>query len=273
MLKCYLFKIKLLKKNDFGINELIDEMCYFIFYPEFKLDLKLNDSIKKEEENEKNEYLKNYFNINIKLLIPELFSFVYSCKYLDEDSLICIFSNFSIRKRDLSLNYLQHVIIPSNRELSSLLTDLQMKIYISTPEQVLKAISDADLKSEDKEEEIEPIEEKIKQNNPNLSLFINKVTNTPFEAIDNNINEFTGLENTEREIVLKLLKLSPDFSDIYNKLNGVIINQDESNFCSTMKKIHFNNKYIPELDFIYNCIFRNELFKIPDSVKNFLKVF
>ena len=273
MLKCYLFKIKLLKKNDFEINELIDEMCYFIFYPEFKLDLKLNDSIKKEEENEKNEYLKNYFNINIKLLIPELFSFVYSCKYLDEDSLICIFSNFSIRKRDLSLNYLQHVIIPSNRELSSLLTDLQMKIYISTPEQVLKAISDADLKSEDKEEEIEPIEEKIKQNNPNLSLFINKVTNTPFEAIDNNINEFTGLENTEREIVLKLLKLSPDFSDIYNKLNGVIINQDESNFCSTMKKIHFNNKYIPELDFIYNCIFRNELFKIPDSIQKYLKNF
>ena len=52
-----------------------------------------------------------------------------------------------------------------------------MKIYISTPEQVLKAISDADKKTEEKEEEIEPIEEKIKQNNPNLSLFINKITN------------------------------------------------------------------------------------------------
>ena len=273
MLKCYLLKINLLKKNIFENNELIDEMCYFIFFPEFKLVLSLRDPFKKEEENQKNEYLFNYFNHNIKLLIPEIFSFVHSCKFLDEDSIICMFSNFSIRKRDLSLNYMQQVIIPSNRELSSLLTDLQMKIYISTPEQVLKAISDADLKTEDKEDEIEPIEEKIKQNNPILSLFINKITNTPFEAIDNNINEFTGLENTEREIVLKLLKLSPDFSDIYNKLNNVIINEDESHFCSTMKKIYFNNKYIPEIDFMYNCIFRNELFTMPNTVKNYLKNF
>ena len=101
---------------------------------------------------------------------------------------------------------MQQMVIPSNKELSKILTELQMKIYISTPEQVLKAIDEAELKNEEKEEEIEPIEEKIKQNNPILSLFINKVTNTPFEAIDNNINEFTGLENKEREIVLKLLK-------------------------------------------------------------------
>ena len=273
MLKCYFIKINYLKNNNLENNELIEEMCYFIFFPEFKIVLKLKDTLKKEEEKEKNEYIQNYFNTNIKLLMPELFSFAHSCKYLDEDSIVCIFSNFSIRKRDLSLNYMQQVIIPMNKELSSLLTDLQMKIYISTPEQVLKAINDANLKSEDKEEEIEPIEEKIKQNNPILSLFINKITNTPFEAIDNNINEFTGLENTEREIVLKLLKLSPDFSDIYNKLNNVIINEDESNFCSTMKKIYFNNKYIPELDFMYNCIFRNEVFTIPNSVKNFLKNF
>ena len=274
MLKCYLNKIKLLKNNNFENNELIDEMCYFIFFPEFKYVLKSKDMLKKEEEEEKNQYLQNYFNSNIKLLIPELFSFVYSCKHLDEDSIISIFSNFSIRKRDLSLNYMQQVIIPSNRELSKILIDLQMKMYISTPEQVLKAIDNtAILKTEEKEEEIEPIEEKIKQNNPILSLFINKITNTPFEAIDNNINEFTGLENIEREIVLKLLKLSPDFSDIYNKLNNVEINEDESNFCSTMKKIYFNYKYIPELDFIYNCIFRNELFKIPNSVKNYLKNF
>ena len=40
-----------------------------------------------------------------------------------------------------------------------------------------------------------------------------------------------------------------------------------------MKNIYFNFKYIPELDFMYNCIFRNELFKIPNSVKDFLKNF
>ena len=273
MLKCYLIKLKLLKNNSFENTELLDELCYFIFFPELKLISKSKGTLFKEEENFKNEILEKYFNINIKLLIPELFSFVYSCKYFDEDSIISIFSNFSIKKRDLSINYIQQMIIPSNKELSKILTDLQIKMYISTPEQVLKAIEEAEIKTEDKEEEIEPIEEKIKQNNPILSLFINKVTNTPFEAIDNNINEFTGLENKEREIVLKLLKLSPDFSDIYNKLNNVIIDQDESKFCSTMKKIYFNYTYIPELDFMYNCIFRNELFIMPNSVKNYLKNF
>jgi hypothetical protein len=271
MLKCYLMKIKLLKSNVFENTELIDEMCYFIFFPEFKIVAKYKDLLQKEEGKEKNECLQNYFKINIKLLMPDLISFVHSCKYLDDDSITCVFSNFSVRKRDLSINYMKQLIIPSNFGLSRILTDLQMKIYISTPEQVLKAIDAAELKTEDKDEEIESIDEKIKQNNPNLSLFINKITNTPFEAIDNNINEFTELKNTEREIVLKYLKLSTDFSDIYNKFNNVKIDQDESNFYSIMEKIYFNIKYIPELDFMSNCIFNNHLFKVPNSVENYLK--
>ena len=52
-----------------------------------------------------------------------------------------------------------------------------------------------------------------------MSLFINKITNTPYDSLDNNIDEFTSLKNMEREIVLKLLKLSPDYSDIFNKFN------------------------------------------------------
>ena len=271
MLKCYLMKIKLLKSNVFENTELIDEMCYFIFFPEFKIVAKYKDLLQKEEGKEKNECLQNYFKINIKLLMPDLISFVHSCKYLDDDSITCVFSNFSVRKRDLSINYMKQLIVPSNLGLSRILTDLQMKIYISTPEQVLKAIDAAELKTEDKDEEIESIDEKIKQNNPNLSLFINKITNTPFEAIDNNINEFTELKNTEREIVLKYLKLSTDFSDIYNKFNNVKIDQDESNFYSIMEKIYFNIKYIPELDFMSNCIFNNHLFKVPYSVENYLK--
>ena len=271
MLKCYLMKIKLLKSNVFQNTELIDEMCYFIFFPEFKIVAKYRDWLQKDEGKEKNEYLQNYFNTNIKLLMPDLLSFVHSCKYLDEDSITCVFSNFSVRKRDLSINYMKQLIVPSNLGLSRILTDLQMKIYISTPEQVLKAIDAAELKTEDKDEEIESIDEKIKQNNPNLSLFINKITNTPFEAIDNNINEFTELKNTEREIVLRYLKLSTDFSDIFNKFNNVKIDQDESNFFSIMEKIYFNIKYIPELDFMSNCIFNNHLFKVPNSVENYLK--
>lgn len=38
-----------------------------------------------------------------------------------------------------------------------------------------------------------------------------------------------------------------------------------------MEKIYFNIKYIPELDFMSNCIFNNHLFKVPNSVENYLK--
>ena len=273
MLKCYLIRINLLKQNKFENNELIDEMCYFIFLQELKSVLKFKGVLDKQEEQKKNTFINNYFNINIKLLIPEIYSFVHSIKFLDEDSIICNFSDFSIRKRDLCLNYFQQIILQNNKtkELSNILTELQMKMYISTPEQVIKALDAAEMKTENKEDEIEPIEEKIKKNNPNLSLFINKLTNTPYDSLDNNINEFMGLKNIEREIVLKLLKLSTDFSDIYNKFNNIKINQKESEFCSSMKKVYFNLVNIKELNFMYNYIFKNEIFTIPDKVKNFIE--
>ena len=273
MLKCYLIRINLLKQNKFENNELIDEMCYFIFFQELKSVSKFKGVLDKQQEQRKNIFFNNYFNINIKLLIPEIFSFVHSIKFLDEDSITCNFSDFSIRKRDLCLNYFQQIIIQNNKskEFSNILTELQMKMYISTPEQVIKALDAAELKSENKEDEIEPIEEKIKKNNPNLALFINKLTNTPYDSLDNNINEFAGLKNIERDIVLKLLKLSPDFSDIYNKFNEIKINQKESEFCNMMKKIYFNLQNIKELNFMYSYIFRNEIFTVPDKVKNFIE--
>ena len=273
MLKCYLIRINLLKQNKFENNELIDEMCYFIFFQELKSVSKFKGVLDKQQEQRKNIFYNNYFNINIKLLIPEIFSFVHSIKFLDEDSITCNFSDFSIRKRDLCLNYFQQIILQNNKskEFSNILTELQMKMYISTPEQVIKALDAAELKSENKEDEIEPIEEKIKKNNPNLALFINKLTNTPYDSLDNNINEFAGLKNIERDIVLKLLKLSPDFSDIYNKFNEIKINQKESEFCNMMKKIYFNLQNIKELNFMYSYIFRNEIFTVPDKVKNFIE--
>ena len=273
MLKCYLIRINLLKQNKFENNELIDEMCYFIFFQELKSVSKFKGTLDKQQEQRKNIFFNNYFNINIKLLIPEIFSFVHSIKFLDEDSITCNFSDFSIRKRDLCLNYFQQIILQNNKskEFSNILTELQMKMYISTPEQVIKALDAAELKSENKEDEIEPIEEKIKKNNPNLALFINKLTNTPYDSLDNNINEFAGLKNIERDIVLKLLKLSPDFSDIYNKFNEIKINQKESEFCNMMKKIYFNLQNIKELNFMYSYIFRNEIFTVPDKVKNFIE--
>ena len=273
MLKCYLIRINSLKNNKFENNELIDEMCYFIFFQELKSISKFKGMFDKVKEIQKNEFFQNYFNINIKLLIPDIFSFVHSIKFLDEDSITCNFSDFSIRKRDLSLNYFQQIILQKNKtkENSNLLTDLQMKMYISTPDQVIKALDAAELKAENKEDEIEPIQEKIIKNNPNLALFISKLTNTPFDSLDNNIDEFTGLKNIEREIVLKLLKLSPDFSDIYNKFNNIKINQKESEFCNMMKKIYFNIENIKELNFMYNFIFRNEVFTIPNNAKNFIE--
>ena len=273
MLKCYLTRINSLKNNKFENNELIDEMCYFIFFQDLKSISKFKGILNKEEEIQKKEFFEKYFNVNIKLLIPDIFSFVHSIKFLDEDSITCNFSDFTIRKRDLSLNYFQQIILPKNKtkENLTILTDLQMKMYISTPDQVIKALDAAELKTDNKEDEIEPIQEKIIKNNPNLALFISKLTNTPFDSLDNNIDEFTGLKNIEREIVLKLLKLSPDFSDIYNKFNNIKINQKESEFCNMMKKIYFNIENIKELNFMYNFIFRNEVFTIPNNAKNFIE--
>ena len=273
MLKCYLTRINSLKNNKFENNELIDEMCYFIFFQDLKSISKFKGILNKEEEIQKKEFFEKYFNVNIKLLIPDIFSFVHSIKFLDEDSITCNFSDFTIRKRDLSLNYFQQIILPKNKNKENLtiLTDLQMKMYISTPDQVIKALDAAELKTDNKEDEIEPIQEKIIKNNPNLALFISKLTNTPFDSLDNNIDEFTGLKNIEREIVLKLLKLSPDFSDIYNKFNNIKINQKESEFCNMMKKIYFNIENIKELNFMYNFIFRNEVFTIPNNAKNFIE--
>ena len=272
MLKCYLTRINSLKYNKFENNELIDEMCYFIFFQDLKSISKFKGILNKEEI-QKKEFFEKYFNVNMKLLIPDIFSFVHSIKFLDEDSITCNFSDFTIRKRDLSLNYFQQIILPKNKtkENLTLLTDLQMKMYISTPDQVIKALDAAELKTDNKEDEIEPIQEKIIKNNPNLALFISKLTNTPFDSLDNNIDEFTGLKNIEREIVLKLLKLSPDFSDIYNKFNNIKINQKESEFCNMMKKIYFNIENIKELNFMYNFIFRNEVFTIPNNAKNFIE--
>ena len=169
------------------------------------------------------------------------------------------------------MNYFEQIFLPKNKtiEFSNILTELQTKIYISTSDQIIKALEAAELKSENKEDEIEPIEEKIQKNNPNLSLFINKITNTPYDSLDNNIDEFTSLKNMEREIVLKLLKLSPDYSDIFNKFNNVEINQKESEFCNMMKKIYFNLKNIKELNFMYDYIL---LYQKNFQDKNFLQL-
>ena len=82
MLKCYLIRINLLKQNKFENNELIDEMCYFIFFQELKSVSKFKGVLDKQQEQRKNIFFNNYFNINIKLLIPEIFSFVHSIKFL-----------------------------------------------------------------------------------------------------------------------------------------------------------------------------------------------
>lgn len=50
MLKCYLIRINLLKQNKFENNELIDEMCYFIFYQELKSLSKFKGILEKEDE-------------------------------------------------------------------------------------------------------------------------------------------------------------------------------------------------------------------------------
>ena len=77
----------------------------------------------------------------------------------------------------------------------------------------------------------------------------------------------------EREIILKYLQLSNDYMDIYNKFNDLKINNNESNFAYLMRHLYFNIKYIPELNIVNMCIYRNHLYEIPESVSNYLKNF
>ena len=277
MIKCYLFKLELLSRNDHGSNDLIDEMCYFIFFNQLKNILETEKPIKKIEAN---EYIKDYFNINIKLLITDLYSFVLGAKYFDVNELKNIYTNFSILKRELSYKYLcfYSLIYDKKKELNEKIRIIGLSKYDSSPDQIVKSLTESKSKIAEGGEEImgdelDKLDQKIEQYYPHIWLFITKLINTPFEVIDNNINEFMLLKTFEREIVLKYLQISNDYLDIYNKFNDLKINNVESNFTYMMQNLFFNIEHIPELNFVNMCIYRNNLFEIPESVSNYLKNF
>ena len=277
MIKCYLLKLKFLSKNVYKSNDLIDEMCYFIFFNQLKTILE-NDKSKKIIE--ANDYIEDYFNINFKLLITDIYSFVLGAKYFDVHELKNIFSNFSILKRELTYKYLcfYSLVYDKKKELNEKIRIIGLSKYNSSPDQIIKFINESKSKiskigEEILDEEIENLERKIEEYYPHIWLFITKIINTPFEVIHNNINEFMLFRTCEREIILKYLQLSNDYMDIYNKFNDLKINNNESNFAYLMRHLYFNIKYIPELNIVNMCIYRNHLYEIPESVSNYLKNF
>ena len=85
------------KDND----PLLDELAFFLFNEKIKLILdNAPDKILKEKP-----YLFNYFEHNIELLQPEIYSFVLNSKRYTDDEFCSKFTQFSIRKRELCLNF------------------------------------------------------------------------------------------------------------------------------------------------------------------------
>lgn len=354
VLKCYLYKLELLSKNIYNSDKLIEEMCFFIFVPSLK-EILANKIPKGKVDKNKNmssllTYISNYFNINLKMLVPDLYTYALRCKFYDEDEMINNFINFELRKRELAEKFLSFYCYNiENKSIYRKLDSIRKCLYFSTPQQILKSISNVEIRIKDfkkvekeynnlenefnrmeaiynkveeelkeiekeamkkheekmkkekeknklyeekrkieneknrkeeiktkKEEEIEDMLEKIEEkfkDYPVVRIFISKIINTPVSLIGNNINEFMHINTLDREIIINYLSLREDYHDIRDKLVEVHIDNIESNFALGMEEIYFNILHLPELNFIYLCLFRNNIYEIPKEVQKFFRVF
>jgi hypothetical protein len=126
---------------------------------------------------------------------------------------------------------------------------------------------------DNKLEVFESITEKLQQNYPTIWQFISRVINIPIELVNSSFDIFMRFNTINRNIILNYLKLGDEYKDIYDILSSVQIDPTESNFFNTMETIYFNMKYIYELNYRNVCIYRNKLFTIPDSIKDFILKF
>ena len=95
VLKVYTYKLGHLNEEN---NELLDEICFFIFANSLK-------TLTTDEKNivkllEDRPYIERYFLNNFRLLLPEVYSFILGIKHYDEPEMINLFSSFSFRKRE-----------------------------------------------------------------------------------------------------------------------------------------------------------------------------
>ncbi len=266
VLKGYLYKLKHLTDEN---NSLLDEICFFLFTHHLKLITSEENPTQILEEK---PYIIKYFNHNIQLLSPEIYSFVLGTKYYDETKTINLFTSFSFRKRELCHKfYIFYHIKNFGRPEKKKAELLEKYLFVSSPMQIIEKLNSAN--EENKSEVFDTITEKIQQNYPSIWKFISRVINTPIELVKNSYDIFMKFNTIQRNIILKYLALGDDYQDIHKKLNQIKIDPIESNFTNMMEQIYFDLEYVPELNYRSFCIYHNKLFEMPESAKNFLLYF
>ena len=266
VLKVYIYKLNHLNEEN---NELLDEICFFIFANNLKALTTDENTAKLLEEK---PYIERYFLHNFKLLLPEVYAFILGIKHYDEPETINLFSSFSFRKRELCHKYyIFYNIKKMGRFEKKKAESLEKYLFISSPTQLLEKMESAN--EENKLEVFDSVTEKLQQNFSLIWQFISRVINIPIELINSSVDIFMGFNTISRNLILNYLKLNEDYKDIYNILSEVKIDNTESNFSSQMDTIYFQMKYTPELNFKNVCIYRNKLFTIPESIKDFIAKF
>ena len=266
MLKGYLYKLNHLTDED---NELLDEMSFFLFAHHLKMITSEEKPVKVLEEK---PFIETYFNHNIQLISPEIYSFVLGTKFYEDAKTINLFTSFSFRKRELCHKfYIFHNLKNYKRPEKKKAELLEKYLFVSSPVQMLEKINSAN--EENKDEIFSTVTEKIEQNYPNIWKYISRVINTPIELVRNSYDVFIGFNTVQREIILKYLNLGEDYKDIYDKVQEFKIDPIESNFFYTMEHLYFDLQYIPELNYRSFCIFHNKLFEVPETAKDFLSNF
>ena len=266
LLKGYLYKLSHLNDED---NNLLDEISFFLFIHHLKL---ITSEEKSSQILKEKPYLEKYFNHNIQLLSPEVYSFVLGTKYYEESKTVNLFTSFSFRKRELCHKfYIFYNLKNYGRPEKKKAELLEKYLFVSSPTQILEKIKSAN--DENKSEIFDTITEKIQQNYPNIWKFISRVVNTPIELVNNSFDIFMEFNTIQREIILNYLNLGDDYKDIYNKLCEVKIDSIESNFAYSMEHIYFDLQYVPQLNYRSYCIYHNKLFEIPESAKGYIENF
>ena len=266
ILKGYLYKLKHLNDEN---NSLLDEICFFLFVHHLKL---ITSEEKPGQVLEDKPYIEKYFNHNIQLLSPDIYSFVLGTKYYDEEKTINLFTSFSFRKRELCHKYYIFYHAKNYGRPEKKKAELLEKyLFVSSPLQILEKLNNAT--NETKSEVFDTITEKIQQNYPSIWKFISRVVNTPIELVKDSFDIYMRFNTIQRDIIINYLNLGDDYKDIHDKLAEVKIDPIESNFASIMEHIYFDLEYVPELNYRNYCIYNNKLFDIPDSAKSFIDNF
>ena len=266
ILKVYIYKLNHLYEEN---NELLDEISFFIFANHLKMITSEDHPAKVLEDK---PYIERYFLQNFQLLLPEVYSFVLGINQYNEPETINLFSSFSFRKRELCHKfYIFYNIKKMGRQERKKSELLEKYLFISSPSQILEKMTT--VTDDNKSEVFDSITEKLQQNFPAIWQFISRVVNIPIELVNSSFDIFMGFNTISREIILNYLKLGEEYKDIYDIFSGVKIDNTESNFSSSMDRIYFELKYIPELNYRNFCIYRNKLFNIPDSIKEFIMKF